>query len=86
MNVTPTDRMFAAMQKFTDTVAGEDPGKSKGTNASKIRERRLLVMNFLHSFCALSMRHGAARRDEEVRQQALERSQLSKIRSALNLN
>lgn len=74
MNVTPTNKQYEAMVKLTDAVCGEDPGKSKGVNASAVREKRQLMMNFLHAFCAISMREGAARRDAEVQGKARERA------------
>lgn len=85
MNVTPSKNMFKAMEKFTDMMCGEDPGKFKGTGAAKIRENRRAMMDFLHNFCAICMRDGAARRDEEVRQAILERAAVQKIRGAAGI-
>lgn len=62
MDVTPNDKMFQAMQSFTDALVGEEPTSvEKSGAADRRRSQRRRVMDFLHTFCALSMREGAAR-------------------------
>lgn len=62
MDVTPSKKMFEAMNKFTDAICGEAPMDiEKSTAANKRRENREMCMDFLHRLVHLSMREGAAR-------------------------
>lgn len=66
MDVTPTPKMFEAMAKFTDAVCGEEPHRLMiGPGASKTREARRQMMDFLHNLVAMSMRVGGARMAKE---------------------
>ena len=62
MDVTPTPKMFEAMQKFTDAIAGEEPGKlEQSVAANRRRQNRAMVIDFLHRFGGACMREGSAR-------------------------
>lgn len=66
MDVTPTDRMFRAMQQFVDAMCGEEPSRLMiGPQAQKVRERRRAAMDFLHALVAVAMRTGAMRASME---------------------
>lgn len=66
MDVTPSPKMFEAMAKFTDAMCGEEPHRLLvGPGASKVRESRRAMMNFLHQLVALSMREGGRRMARE---------------------
>jgi hypothetical protein len=62
MDVTPTRRMFEAMEKITDAMAGEAPlDVEKSPGAEQRRANRQFAMDLLHRLVHLSMREGAAR-------------------------
>lgn len=62
MNVTPTPKMFDAMNAMTTAICGEEPSPHMiGPGAEKVRHNRRLMMDFLHKLIHLSMREGAAR-------------------------
>lgn len=62
MDVTPSDKMYAAMEHFTTAVCGEAPLRiEKSAAAEKVRSNRKNIMDFLHRLVHLSMREGAAR-------------------------
>jgi hypothetical protein len=66
MDVTPTNKMFEAMAKFTDAMCGEEPHKLLiGPGASRVRESRRAMMNFLHQLVAMCMREGGRRAVKE---------------------
>lgn len=68
MDVTPSNKMFAAMQAFVDATIGEEPSKLLvGPGASAIRDRRRVAFQFLHSFAAICMREGVNRKVMEVK-------------------
>jgi hypothetical protein len=69
MDVTPSDKMFEAMKKFTDAVCGDAPSRleiSPGALARRMKRR--LTMDFLHQFAAQCMREGLNRGIIEARQ------------------
>lgn len=60
--MTPNDKMFQSMAKFTDVMCGEEPMAVETTRAAQQRrENRKLCMDYLHRLVHLSMREGAAR-------------------------
>jgi alpha-D-ribose 1-methylphosphonate 5-triphosphate diphosphatase PhnM len=62
MDVTPTPKMFEAMQKFTDAIVGEAPMDiEKSAAAEQRRAARQYSMDFMHRLVHLAMREGAAR-------------------------
>lgn len=67
MDVTPSPKMFEAMEKVCDMLCGEKPHpKSLGPAADKVRENRRMLMDFLHTFAALCMREGVNRKVQEL--------------------
>ena len=66
MDVTPSPKMFEAMQAFTSALCGDEPHRMLvGPGANRIREQRRMTMEFLHRFAGLAMREGAARSQNE---------------------
>jgi hypothetical protein len=62
IDVTPTQKMFEAMQMATDAICGEAPlAIEQSAAANKRRDQRATMMNFMHRLVHLSMREGAAR-------------------------
>lgn len=73
MNVTPTDKMYEAMQTFVDGLVGEAPTKlEKSTAANNRREARGRAMDWLHSFARLCMREGVRRYRDDLGQPNME--------------
>lgn len=67
MDVTPTDKMFRAMQHMVDVLVGEEPNplnRSAGANARRIKREG--CMNLLHDLVAISMREGVNRAVREA--------------------
>lgn len=73
MDVTPTNKMFEAMTKFTDGLVGEAPHPTDhGRGARKVRQQRAMVMNWLHDFSRLNMREGVGRYLREMGQRTVQ--------------
>lgn len=70
MDTTPSPKMFAAMQKMADALCGEEPSKLLvGPGADAVRAKRMLFMEFMHQFAAISMREGVNRKVLEIKGQ-----------------
>jgi len=70
MDTTPTPKMFEAMKKFTDAMAGDAPSPLEvSVGANVRRQRRAASMDFLHMFASLCMREGVNRAIRDARQQ-----------------
>lgn len=68
MDVTPSPKMYAAMQMLTDALCGDEPSKLLvGPGAQAVRAKRELCMTTLHKLVALSMREGVNRAVKEAR-------------------
>lgn len=87
MDVTPTTKMFEAMQKLTDAAIGEAPSRLEVSDAANARRlRRQVMMDCLHSLVATAMREGVNRavRDARARlygpQDGADRSAMSQAR------
>lgn len=66
MDVTPTQPMYDVMSKMADMAVGEAPHmKDMGPGAIKRREARMMFMDLMHQFVAMSMREGARRAFDE---------------------
>jgi hypothetical protein len=62
MDVTPTPKMLEVMNKMTDGLIGEEPGKlEKSHGATNRRHARRACMDLLHNLVRLSMREGVRR-------------------------
>ncbi len=68
MDVTPSKRMFDAMNAVTDASVGEEPSRLEvGSGAEARRVKRRVMMDALHSLVAVAMREGVKRAIVEAR-------------------
>lgn len=67
MDVTPSNKMYAAMAHFVNAVCGEEPSPlTVSSGAVLVRAKRRMAFEFLHRMVGIAMREGVNRQVKEV--------------------
>ena len=67
MDVTPSDKMFAAMNKMGEALIGEKPSELDHSRGARERRRKWRVyMDVMHQFVGICMREGVNRAIREA--------------------